>query len=163
MGAPGNKEKAVRLLKLAIQNQITSQTISSSTLSCSLDESTANNMSCNRYSNLSNGKNRLAQCFDQVSSPEPFYVLECEEYLNSTTNIDENDDDNSKLFFRKRFLSVKYYFDYVYAFLFSSRILDEASKSISKYSFTCTQSISYTCFKHGGGKIVFMFEDGSDR
>ncbi len=103
MGAPGDKEKAVRLLKLAIQNRITSQTISSSNLSCSLGASTANNMSCNRYSNLSNGKNLLAQCFDQVSSPEPLYVLECEEYLNSTTNIDENDDDNSKLFFRKRF------------------------------------------------------------
>ncbi|CAF1436953.1 unnamed protein product [Adineta ricciae] len=92
MGAPGDKEKAVHLLKLAIQNQITSKPTSSNL--SPFPDTTANNMPCNKYSNLSNGKSLLAQCFDQVSNPEPFHIVECEEYLNSTTNSDENDDDN---------------------------------------------------------------------
>ena len=91
MAAPGDKERAVRLLKLAIQNRIGSQTVSSSNLSFSFNQSPVNNLPCSRYSKSFERKNLLSQFFDQVSSPAPLYLRECEEYLNSTTTIDENE------------------------------------------------------------------------
>jgi hypothetical protein len=105
MAAPSDKERAIRLLKLAIQNRISSQTVSSSTLSYSFNQSPINNLSSGRYSTSIEGKNLLARCFDQVLSPTPLYLNECEAYLNSTTTIGENgnDDDDSELFFQSIF------------------------------------------------------------
>lgn len=92
MAAPGDKEKAIRLLKHSVQNRIASQTVSSSNLPCSFGNQPHVNKS---YSKSIEGKSLLARCFDQVLSPAPLYLLECEEYLNSTTTIDENYDDDS--------------------------------------------------------------------
>ncbi|CAF1444889.1 unnamed protein product [Adineta steineri] len=90
MAAPGDKEKAILLLKHSVQNRIASQMVSSSNLPCSSSQSHVNSS----YSKSLEGKSLLARCFDQVSSPAPLYLLECEEYLNSTTTIDENHDDD---------------------------------------------------------------------
>ena len=105
MAAPGDKERAIRLLKLAVQNRIAPQTVSSSNLSYSFNQSPVNNLPSSRYSKSFEGESLLARCFDQVSSPEPLYLRECEEYLNSATTIDENenDSDDSELFFQSLF------------------------------------------------------------
>ena len=65
-GLPGAKEKAIRLLKLAVQNRVTSQSTSSSSLSQSFDQSPANNSMCKKDYKSSGKKNILARCFDQT-------------------------------------------------------------------------------------------------
>lgn len=98
-GPPGDKEKAIHLLKVALQNQATSQSSSSSSLSQSFNQSPASNSICKKDYKSSGKQNILTRCFDQVSNPAPLYLRECDEYLNSTI-ITENDDDDSKLFFK---------------------------------------------------------------
>jgi hypothetical protein len=68
MGAPGDKEKAVRLLKLAIEKQITSQVFCSSNMPHPINGSSSTNLSKSEYSKTTERKNLLAQCFDQASS-----------------------------------------------------------------------------------------------
>ncbi len=98
-GSPGDKEKAIRLLKVAIQNRAISQSISSSSLSQSIDQSPANNSMLRKNNKSFDKRNILAKCFDQASNPLPSCLQECEEYLNPTI-INQNDADDGKLFFR---------------------------------------------------------------
>lgn len=98
MSSTEDKENAVRLLKIAIQNRANSGPNSSSNLSHSLDQSSTNNSTRNRAFKSSDGNNLLSRCFDQTSTHVPSYLHECNQYLNSTIH-DTNDDDDSMLSF----------------------------------------------------------------
>lgn len=91
------KEKAIHLLKVAIKNQITAESNSSSALPQSLDQFSANNSVRRKDSKSSEKHNILVQCFDQVSNSVPLYLQECERYLNSTV-IDQDSNDDSRSF-----------------------------------------------------------------
>lgn len=98
MAAPGDKEKAIQLLKLALEKQISSRIIHSNS-SHLVNQSPPANLSYSDYSKTSERGTLLTRCFDQTPSPAPSHVRECDDYLNSTTRIDdnENDDDDSEL------------------------------------------------------------------
>jgi hypothetical protein len=74
--------------------------VSSSDLPHLVNESPPTNLSNSEYSKTPERKNLLARCFDRASSPAPFYQRECEDYMNSTTTIDDNENghDDSELF-----------------------------------------------------------------
>jgi hypothetical protein len=97
-GALGDRERAVQLLKTTIQQQVTSSTVSSSHPSHQINGSSSRILHSGNAT-VHERKNVLARCFDQVSSPLPSYLRECDEYLNSVTATDgnETDSDDSKL------------------------------------------------------------------
>ena len=81
MAAPGDKEKAIRLLKSSIQNEIACQMTTSSSVPYSINQYPMNNLSCRSHSKSLEGRGLLARLFDQVSDPVPLYLHECEEYF----------------------------------------------------------------------------------
>ena len=92
MGTPGDKEKAVGLLKLAMEKRAASQTVSISTLPLNVDASSTGTSDSSQLKTPQK-RNVLSRCFDKALSTATCYEQECDEYLNSKPLINMNEDD----------------------------------------------------------------------
>jgi hypothetical protein len=93
MGVPGDRDRAIRVLKFAIEKQMNSRALSSSNSSHAANRSSSANSSSSGNAKTPERKNLLARCFDQASSPASPCERECDDYLNSTVIIDGSEDD----------------------------------------------------------------------
>ena len=121
MGAPGDREKAVRLLNLAIEKQTTSHAVSSSGLSRQRHETSSTDHSTGDRSHTPEKKNLLARCFDQASGPISLLEHECDEYLKSVVVMDgkTDDDGDSEWYCTGLSLRVDHMFNiHTYVFIF---------------------------------------------
>lgn len=92
MGVPGDKEKAVQILRDEIEKWTSQQVVTpdSSHVINVFSPIALNNAS----PKTPERKNLLAQCFDRVLRNDGRNDQECDNYLSSPTTIGENDDDD---------------------------------------------------------------------
>ena len=100
---------------------------------------------------ISSVKQRLAQCFQQVSSPASSHPREFEDYLNSTTTTGGIE------------LISQAFFTYKCLLISGSWPLPDATTPIAKHAFTWTPSASDTCFECQSRKIILVLKNGSDQ